>query len=107
LPPPEPPMSPLKRILLALFGVLVLGLAVFLIPTLWGRPWSIDHFYMRVFATTVLRHPTYLTSMGMDVPVLDARLDDLSTEFQVRETKWAVQQLKMLRSYDVSHMTTE
>jgi len=100
-------MSTLKRILLALFGALILGLVAFLVPTLWGRPYSIDHFYMRVFATTLLRHPTILTSLGMDLPVLNARLDDMSMEFEAKETKWAIRQLETLRSYDVSHMSAE
>ena len=34
-----------KKIALGAFLVVVLALAGFIVPTVWGKPWSIDHFY--------------------------------------------------------------
>ena len=38
-------------------GLLIVALAVFLVPTIWFKPWSIDHYYMRVFLREAGRHP--------------------------------------------------
>ena len=92
----------------ALLVVLVLA-AVWLVPTLWFKPWSIDVFYGRVFAGFMLRHPILLTSLGMiDGTPLDfhsGKLDDLSPAAERREAGQIANDLATLRSYDVSHMT--
>jgi multisubunit Na+/H+ antiporter MnhB subunit len=34
-----------KKIVLIVLGAVVLPLAGILIPTLWLKPWTVDHFY--------------------------------------------------------------
>ena len=43
-------------------GLLVAALAIFLVPTIWLKPWSIDHYYTRVFLRFASRHPMMLSS---------------------------------------------
>jgi uncharacterized protein (DUF885 family) len=97
-------MSRLKKIILSTVGVVVLALALFLIPTIWFKPWSIDHFYMRTFAVFALRHPMVLSSLRilepMGIDFYDDDLDDMSMEFEEREARWVRKQLDVLRSYD-------
>ena len=96
---PRPPFA-------AIAGVLVLVAALFIVPTVWLRPWSIQHFYARVFLETVLRHPMALTRLGL--PGLDLRggeLDDFSVAAEAREARWIERQVKILRSYDRAGMT--
>ncbi len=102
-------MSGAKKSVLVVLLILLIGGAVFLIPTLWGKPWKIDHFYGRVFATFALRHPMMLSSMRLLEPAglrfHNDDLDDMSMEFQLREAEWLEEQLGVLRSYDHESMS--
>jgi uncharacterized protein (DUF885 family) len=95
----------------ALLAIVLVALAVFLIPTLWLRPWSIDHFYARVFASFALRHPMILSQIGvLDGTPFDFygdKIDDLSPAAMEREMKFAEDNLKMLRSYDRRRMNPQ
>jgi uncharacterized protein (DUF885 family) len=85
------------------------ALAVFLVPTLWGKPWSIEHFYLRVFAELLLERPQLLSRLrilepwGLDWFADD--LDDYSVEFTDRSARKLRQHLVTLRSYDRSKQT--
>ena len=39
--------------------------ALFVIPTVWGTPWSIEHLYTRVFAEVVLERPMLLSRLRL------------------------------------------
>jgi len=97
-------MGKVKKTVLSSLGVLALAGAVFLVPTIWFKPWSIDHFYGRVFATFALRHPMMLSSMRLLEPMglefHNNDLDDMSMTFQEEEADWVESQLAVLRSYD-------
>jgi uncharacterized protein (DUF885 family) len=81
----------------------VLGLALFLVPTLWGKPWSIEHFYTRVFLEAVLRHPMLLTQLRVLEPYgirsHNRKLDDFSVAAEREEAEALRESLAMLRSY--------
>ena len=99
----------MKRFLLTAFALVVVAAAVFLVPTLWFKPWSIDHFYARVFIRYALKHPMLLTQLGMlDGTPLDfhsGKLDDFSVAAMKDDAQFAERQLELLRSYDRSRMT--
>src|SRR5262249_34485746 len=101
----------MKPFFLILITLLVVAGAVFLVPTIWYKPWSIDHFYARVFARYALKHPMMLTQLGMlDGTPLDFysdKLDDFSPAAAEADARFGDEQLKILRSYDRSHMTKE
>ena len=94
-----------RRLGFAALGALV-ALAVFLVPTIWGKPWSIDHFYLRVFAELALERPQLLSRLrilepwGLDWFADD--LDDYSIEFADETARLVASRLAMLRSYDRS-----
>ena len=54
----------LKRIAIGCC-VLVMALAVFLVPTIWGKPWSVKGLFTRTFLKFALRGPELLTSLGI------------------------------------------
>ena len=85
-------------------AIFLVALAAFAVPTVWLKPWSIDHFYARTFAGFVWRHPTILSGLRILEPLgLDFHsddLDDLSLDFSRREAAWIEKQLAILRSYD-------
>ncbi len=94
-----------RTLLGSLAAAVVLALALFIVPTVWFRPWSIDHFYARVFIEFGLRHPMVLTSIGLPgVHFEDDRLDDLSPAAEEREAAWVKRQVKVLRGYDRGNM---
>ena len=99
----------MKRVLLVVLSLLVVAAAVFLVPTVWFKPWSIDHFYARVFIRYAAKHPMLLTQLGMlDGTPLDFhsdKLDDFSPAAMEADARFAEAQLKILRSYDHAHMT--
>src|SRR6266850_4387852 len=98
----------MKRFLLGAVAVLVIAAAVYLVPTIWFKPWSIDHFYARVFIRYAARHPELLTQLGMlDGTPLDFhsdKLDNYSVAFQEEDARFAEHQLAILRSYDSARM---
>jgi len=64
----------------SLRGALILGivLSIFLIPTLWGKPWSIDHFFLRSLLVFVSDHPEILSqARPLDAYDLDFYSDEL------------------------------
>jgi len=80
------------------------ALTVFLVPTLWGKPWSIEQLYLRVFAEFALERPELLSRLrilepwGLDWFADD--LDDRSVAFQQRSARRVADELAILRSYD-------
>ncbi len=98
----------IKKTLLGVLAVILVAGAVFAVPTIWFKPWSIDHFYARVFLRFAIRHPMLLSQLRILEPLgLDFHsddLDDVSPEFARREAAWADKQLEILRSYDTSGM---
>src|SRR4030095_10434307 len=101
----------MKRILLGVVAALLAALVVFAIPVIWGRPWTPDLFYARVFLSFALRHPMLLTQLGMleNTPFrwYADDLDDMSPAAERREMHFVDENLKTLRSYDRKRMTPE
>src|ERR1700720_2807657 len=57
-----------KRLLKWFFSIVLLAiiaLAIFLINLIWFRPWSLNLFYEKVFAETVLSEPELLSALGL------------------------------------------
>jgi uncharacterized protein (DUF885 family) len=98
-----------KRFLVGTLAVATMGVALFLVPTIWLKPWSIDHFYARVFIRFAARHPELLTQLGMlDGTPLDfhsGKLDDYSVASQREDARFGQRQLEILRRYDRSRMS--
>ncbi len=101
----------IKRITFFIVGVLIAAAAVFIVPTLWFQPWSVNHFYARVFLTYALRHPMLLTQMGVlnGVPIGSWRdqLDDFSPAGEAADVKMARDNLNRLLRYDRTKMSPE
>ena len=94
----------MKRFLIGLFSLLIVASAVFVVPTVWFQPWSINHFYARVFITYALRHPELITQLGVlnGVPFGNwrDRLDDYSPAGEDADLKLAEDNLARLHRYD-------
>jgi uncharacterized protein (DUF885 family) len=93
----------LRLVSIAFVGLAV-ALVVFAVPTIWFKPWFIEHFYARVFIEFALDRPMLLSQLrilepyGLEFHSDD--LDDFSVEF-TRETAQKVERnLRILRSYD-------
>jgi uncharacterized protein (DUF885 family) len=101
-------LKKIAKVIGVLLGVVLLAGTVFLVPTIWFKPWSIDHFYARVFLRFALRHPLILSQlrilepMGLEFHSDD--VDDLSRDFKRREARFVREELAMLRSYDRTRM---
>ncbi len=95
-----------KKITIGTLTTLLLAAAVFVVPTLWFKPWSINHFYARTFMHFMLSHPMMLSGMRilepMGIESHNSKLDDNTIEFQMEEMAWLDKQLEILRSYDRS-----
>lgn len=102
-------MRRLVKISMLAFGLLLAAFGAFAIPTIWGTPWSIDHFYMRFLVKTLLPFPQVLTITGALRPLTfyeddlndysQAAFDDLNAMMR--------RELQILRSYDRDAMSTE
>jgi len=98
----------MKRFFAWLSVVLLVAIAAFAVPTVWLKPWSIDHYYLRVFLRFALRHPVLMTQLGiLDGTPFDFysdKLEDLSPEFERMEAGKIEEELAMLRRYDRGRM---
>src|SRR5689334_11849899 len=96
---------PVARALVLFAG---LALAVYLVPTLWFRPWTLDQFYLRVFIVEALKHPQLLTQIGiLDRTPFDgynARLDDQSPAEERATFARADRARRMLHEYDLAKL---
>lgn len=94
-----------------LFGIAILVLAVFVVNALWFKPFSINVFYERVFLEFALKDPELLSRIrileqfGLDFHQDDLTPASLERTFELNEK--LREDLKTLRSYDVSGMTPE
>ena len=95
-----------RRLKVSLVAVVGVAAGVFLVPTLWFRPWVPEHLYIRIFAEFLYRHPLLMTEVGL--PGIDPRggeLDDFSPQAQEREAAWVDRQLHYLRAFDFGRMS--
>lgn len=93
-------MTTIFYILLAL----LVGLLIwFLVSLVWGKPWSINHFYARVFLKLAFDSPEFLTMLGilekMGIHWHNAKLADASVEHETKLLQEVRRALKTLRSY--------
>jgi uncharacterized protein (DUF885 family) len=92
-----------KRIILAGLGVALVAGAVFIVPTVWFTPWSIDHLFLRMAIEAGLDSPQGLSLLrvlepyGIDFHNDD--LDDYSVEHTREVQRRAARDLETLRSY--------
>lgn len=93
-----------KKILLAVLGLLVTAGLVFAIPTVWGKPWRIEHFYARVFLEFALERPMLLSELrileGAGFDFHNDDLDDFSLAARERGAARVRDNLDTLRSYE-------
>jgi uncharacterized protein (DUF885 family) len=95
---------------MAAAGLLVLG-AAFAVPVLWGRPWTIDLFFLRAVARFGLESPMLLSTVRILEPWgLDFHsdeLDDFSVAHQLERAAWLRGELATLRGYDRASLSPE
>jgi uncharacterized protein (DUF885 family) len=101
----------LLRALAGLLAVVLLAAAVFLVPTIWGKPWKIEHYYLRVLVEFALDHPMVLSYArvlephGIDFHSDD--LEDLSVAGTDRMADQVDRFLAGLREYEYDEQTPE
>jgi uncharacterized protein (DUF885 family) len=96
-------MTRTRKWILGASAALVLAVGAFAVPTIWLKPWSVDHFYGRTFVRFGLDSPMLMSQLRMVPPRLDFyshRLDDRSVDSQLARARWLSRQLEILRSYD-------
>jgi uncharacterized protein (DUF885 family) len=95
----------------ALLAVLLLVAAVFLSNLIWFRPFSLNHFYEKVFVTFLLDNPELLTSIGIAEQFgyrkHNAHLNDESDAKAVRDFATWRAYLADLKAYDTRSQTPE
>ncbi len=93
-----------KKITLGILALVLTASAIFLIPTIWGKPWTIEHFYARVFLEHMLAHPQLLSSLRILEPMgfhfHNDDLDDYSIASTYQDLERAERVLEILRRYD-------
>ncbi|WP_299223367.1 DUF885 family protein [uncultured Aquimarina sp.] len=86
--------------------ILVLGL-LWLVNLIWFRPFSINHFYDKVFAELALDSPELTTSMG--IPIIydwsKDELDDISDAKQWETFNKMKEDYKTLQSYNFENQS--
>ncbi len=80
-------------------ATLLLLLAGFVVPTVWGKPWSIRHFYLRALAEVVWESPMLCSSLRL-LDFRKDRLDDFSPRRRERLRALFARSLATLHRYD-------
>lgn len=96
-------------------GVLLLLLfaaaAIFIVPTVWFKPWSINHFYMRVLVEALIEDPLALTQLklleSVGIHYKTDELPDMSITQLEKMREFAKRNREMLASYDTKGMDEE
>ena len=91
-------------ILAALFALIV-----FMVNLIWFKPFSINHFYEKVFVEFMLDEPELVSSLG--IPILSGmyndELGDISLKKQLEQQKDLEKQLATLQSYNRKKQTEQ
>ncbi|MBL7161318.1 MAG: DUF885 domain-containing protein [Anaerolineales bacterium] len=99
----------MPTLIYVLIAILVVVLLWWLISLIWGKPWSINHFYTRVFLEILFDNPEILTMIGMlerfGIYRHNAKLADASDAHEVDLIAKMKRTLKMLRSYNRDKMS--
>jgi uncharacterized protein (DUF885 family) len=99
------------RVLGGLLAALALGAALFLVPTLWGKPWRIEHYTLRVLVEFALAHPMLLSYARVlepyDLDFYSDELEDLSVEALMAEQVKIDRFLAGLEAYDRGSQSSE
>jgi uncharacterized protein (DUF885 family) len=96
-------MTKTRRWLLGGAVVVILTTGAFAVPTVWLKPWSVDHFYARTFFRVGASSPMLMSQLRVVPARFDFyshKLDDRSMAFQLRQLAWMDRQADILRSYD-------
>ena len=92
-------------------AVAAAGVAALVVPTLFLKPYSIDHFYTRLYLQFAWRRPMLLSQLRVLEPLgmrfHNDELDDLSLDFQIAEAEWVERQLAILRRFDRAALEPE
>ena len=102
----RPPPRRRRRWKRVVFAFVLLALAVFLVPTIWLKPWSVNHFYLRTLAELLWQSPTLCSQLH----VLDWRsdeLDDYSLAQRERSRALVRRELGVLHRFDRAKMTKD
>jgi uncharacterized protein (DUF885 family) len=95
-------MTTTRKWILGLAGALVLAAGVFVVPTVWFRPWSVEHYYARTFLHFAARSPMLLSQLRVVPGWMDfysGKLDERSVAFQQEQARWLDRQVDVLHSY--------
>jgi len=99
------------RALGVLLAAALLAASVFLVNLVWFRPFSLNHFYEKVFITFVLENPELLTSIGIAEQFgyrrHNAHLDDVSIVQGDRDFALWHGYLADLKAYDLAAQAPE
>ncbi len=102
---------PAKRAVAILLLALLCTLGLWTYSLLWGRPWTLDQFYLRTMLDTLRPNPQLFTQLGfIDGTVLDfhsGKLTDSSPRYTEKMDAIARQDLDMLRTYPRKSQTTD
>jgi uncharacterized protein (DUF885 family) len=93
----------------AVLAAALLAATVFVINLIWFRPFSLNHFYEKVFVQTLLEQPELLTSVGIaeqfGYRAHNAHLNDASMDKETRDYAQLRQHLSDLAQYDLASQT--
>ncbi len=101
--------KPILKTLGAVLAAVLLAATVFVVNLVWFRPFSLNHFYEKVFVQQLLQNPELLTSVGIaeqfGYRAHNAHLNDASMDKETRDYAQLRQHLSDLKSYDFASQT--
>jgi uncharacterized protein (DUF885 family) len=101
----------MRRWIAAVGLLVIVAVGAFAWSAFFGRPWTIDQFFARVFLEFALERPLVLSQLRILEPYglrwHADELDDLSHAFELDEIRELKRNLEVLRSYDREAMSPE
>jgi uncharacterized protein (DUF885 family) len=100
-----------KKVLLGLVGAFVVAAAVVVVPTVWGKPYAIDHLGMRMLVKFGVQSPEMMSSMrpldAMGLAWYADELDDRDYEKRLEVFDMVDDELEVLRAFDRDELSDQ
>ncbi|MEQ9426129.1 MAG: DUF885 domain-containing protein [Cyclobacteriaceae bacterium] len=102
-------MKLFKKIFLYSFLILFIGLGIFVVNLIWFKPFSINHFYNKIFLELALDNPELASGLG--IPVISDLYNDELSDISQEELRKGEEEMKAimatLKSYDYEDQSEE
>jgi len=96
----------LKNIGIGFLSLFIIAV-ILLINLIWFKPFSINHFYQKVFIELVINQPELISQLGLPVRYFNNRLNDISLDHVSKQNKLLEKSHRTLMRYNYDRLNEQ